>query len=189
MDDRESTRLAQFVAFQNTLHRPPSTPSPPLSKTKRNPKSGWHQHDAHAARCETLFCPAGATQPLNVSTGFYATGGNRTTRHAQAPCRGLRSPDSEQLLLGAERAPYCPTLIQGLDSSSSVRRADDTDDALFQSHIKDDARVPAPDHWRDALFQEMVLQSSSNQHPDAWDPPLFLGHGRYEWETHAEWGE
>ncbi|KAJ1461083.1 hypothetical protein M885DRAFT_612256 [Pelagophyceae sp. CCMP2097] len=117
---------------------------------------GWHQHDLYAARCELLYCPAGAVEPRNVSLGFYATGGNRTTRGGQTRCPALDADRSHRdaLLLGTARAPYCPSTTRG-------------DDDRLGENLFDDASGSKV--------------SAAGREPRAWETPLFLGLGHYEW--------
>lgn len=101
---------------------------------------GWHQHHVYAPDCERLYCPPGSAQPRLVDNGYYATGGNRTTRTGQAPCHDLDSEIQHPLLLGGKRAPACPTTTTpttshffgtGLDGLASTPFGQAWDTPLF----------------------------------------------------------
>jgi len=56
---------------------------------------------------ETLYCPPGSGEPLNVTKGYYATGGTVTTRTGQAECLAQTAPD------GARLEEICPSTTIG----------------------------------------------------------------------------
>lgn len=119
---------------------------------------GWHQHDRYAPRCETLYCPRASAEPHNVTLGYYASGGNRTTRSSQARCLAAPDDDAQQpMLLGDVRASYCP-------STTRV----------------DVAGAPTL-----AFSGSEISLAATPEGGAAWDTPLYLGLGHYEWNDDA----
>jgi len=42
--------------------------------------------EVQITEANAVFCPEGSATPLIVRKGYYAQGGNRTTRSSQLPC-------------------------------------------------------------------------------------------------------
>mmetsp|Transcript_96744 Transcript_96744/g.276242 ORF Transcript_96744/g.276242 Transcript_96744/m.276242 type:complete len:250 (+) Transcript_96744:494-1243(+) len=82
---------------------------------------------------ETLYCPPGSGEPLNVTKGYYATGGTVTTRTGQAECLAQTAPD------GARLEEICPSTTVG------------------------EGGLLGPDRWYDGMYDPFEYTRSVNE--------------------------
>lgn len=78
----------------------------------------------HECGSTVVYCPAGASGPLNVTAGWYATGGGGLTRTGQEACGAALDPDDHAVGTapsGRVVVPRCPDNTVGWNGTALVR--------------------------------------------------------------------